>query len=155
AFANVPLESLGAAGWIHSLAMLMLAVIAPVAGAAALMGNIAVPSFSDVLGPRKASPPARAGWVLGMSWIGLCGFAAEGALGLAFDPRYRDFPFAPLGAAATPFLLLTFVGAAARRRELAEMLMAAILAASTLYIIWNEGPANWQALSLCGVFAAI
>ena len=27
------------------------------------------------------------------------------ALGLVFDPRYRDFPFAPLTAAGVPFLV--------------------------------------------------
>jgi hypothetical protein len=43
----------------------------------------------------------------------------------------------------------------ARRHELAEMVMAGVLAASTLYIVWNEGVANWQALCLCGAFAAI
>ena len=31
------------------------------------------------------------------------------ALALAFDPRYRDFPFAPLTAAAVPFLLLALL----------------------------------------------
>jgi hypothetical protein len=80
--------------------------------------------------------------------------ATEVALGLAFDPRYRDFPFAPLAAAAAPFLILTLMGAAGRR-DLAEIVMATVLAASTLFIAWNEGPANWQSLSLCGVFAAI
>ena len=27
------------------------------------------------------------------------------ALGLVFDPRYRDFPFAPLTAAVVPFFM--------------------------------------------------
>ncbi|MBV8752004.1 MAG: beta-(1-6) glucans synthase [Hyphomicrobiales bacterium] len=155
AFANVPLESLGLGGWTHSLVMLAVGLTSPVAGAAALTRNVPVPSFSEVIGPRKNEAPSRAGLAFGISWVVLCAVAAEVALGLAFDPRYRDFPFAPLGAAAAPFLILTFVGAAARRRELAEIVMAAVLAASSLYIVWNEGPANWQSLSLCGVFAAI
>jgi glucan 1,3-beta-glucosidase len=155
AVANVPLESLGVSGWIHSLAMVTLALISPVAGAAALMRGIPGPSFSQVLGHWKDRPPARVGWVLGVCWIVLCALATEVALGLAFDPRYRDFPFAPLGAAAAPFLILELLGAGARRRELAEIIMAAVLAASTAYIAWNEGPANWQSLCLCGVFAAI
>ena len=32
--------------------------------------------------------------------------AVQSALALSFDPRYRDFPFAPLTAAAVPFVLL-------------------------------------------------
>src|SRR5262249_25909636 len=47
AIANVPLESLGVGGWIHSLAMLAAALVAPVAGAAALMRRIPMPAFSD------------------------------------------------------------------------------------------------------------
>jgi glucan 1,3-beta-glucosidase len=155
AVANMRLESLGVGGWIHSVAMLAPAVIAPVAGAAALMRNSPAPSLSDVLGHPKKRSPARVGSALGFSWVVLCALAVEVALGLAFDPRYRDFPFAPLGAAATPFLIVALLGHGARPRELAEIVMAAVLAASTLYIVWNEGAANWQSLCLCGVFAGI
>lgn len=152
ALANAPLESLGPGGWIHSLAMLAVALVSPILGAAALMRDIPVPSFSEAL----ARPPAaRISLALGIFWVVLCTIAAEVALGLAFDPRYRDFPFAPLGAAAAPFLILALLGAGAQRRELAEIVMAAVLAASTVYIAWNEGSANWQSLCLCGVFAAI
>jgi glucan 1,3-beta-glucosidase len=155
AIASVPLESLGVGGWAHSLAMLATALASPVAGAAALMRQTPVPLFSQVLGRARDRAPTLVGLALGIAWIVLCAIAAEVALGLAFDPRYRDFPFAPLGAAAAPFLVLTFLGAAARRRELAEIVMAAVLGASAVYIAWNEGIANWQSLCLCAVFAAI
>src|SRR5262249_34677943 len=135
-------------------AMLTVAVVAPVAGAAVLMQNGPVPSFSEVLG-RPENRPRKLSFALGISWVGLCAIAAEIALGLAFDPRYRDFPFAPLGAAAAPFLILSFLGNAVRHRERAEIVMAAVLGASTVYIAWNEGIANWQSLCLCAVFAAI
>jgi hypothetical protein len=119
------------------------------------MQNSPVPSFSEVLGRPESDLRKLDGLALGISWVLLCAIATQVALGLAFDPRYRDFPFAPLGAAAAPFLVLTFVGAAARRRELAEILMAAVLSASTVYIAWNEGIANWQSLCLCAAFVAI
>ena len=155
AAANAPLESLGVGGWIHSLAMLATALVSPIAGSAALMHNTPVPLFSEVLGRPDNGPRKLNAVALGISWVLLCAIAAEVALGLAFDPRYRDFPFAPLGAAAAPFLVLTFFGAAARRRELAEIVMATVLGASTVYVAWNEGIANWQSLCLCAVFAAI
>jgi glucan 1,3-beta-glucosidase len=135
--------------------MLATALVSPVAGAAALMRNTPVPLFSEVLGLPGNRPRKLDRLALGISWVLLCAIAAEVALGLALDPRYRDFPFAPLGAAAAPFLVLTVLGAAARRRDLAEIVMAAVLGASTLYIAWNEGIANWQSLCLCAVFAAI
>jgi exo-beta-1,3-glucanase (GH17 family) len=152
AIANVPLESLGIGGWVHSLAMLAAALVAPVAGAAAFMRDIPVPAFSDLLGSRKRRP-APLVFALGAAWVVLCAIATEVALGLAFDPRYRDFPFAPLGAAAAPFLVMSLFGAGGTRRELAEIMMAAVLAAASIFIVWNEGPANWQSLSLCAVFA--
>src|SRR5262249_15949958 len=155
AAANVPTESLGAAGWIHSLAMFAVAAVAPIAAAAALVRNLPIPTFSDVLAHAKGSRFGSVELVLGVCWILLGVLATEVALGLAFDPRYRDFPFAPLGAAATPFLIVMLLGARGGRRELAETIMAAVLSASTLYIAWNEGPANWQALYLCGVFAGV
>jgi len=155
AIANAPLESFGAGGWLHSVVMLAIALASPIAGAAALMHNTRVPLFSEVLGHLANRPRKLDGLALGISWVLLCAIAAEVALGIAFDPRYRDFPFPPLGAAAAPFLILTFLGAAARRRELAEIVMAAVLGASTVYIAWNEGLANWQSLCLCAVFAAI
>jgi exo-beta-1,3-glucanase (GH17 family) len=156
AAASVPLESLGVGGWIHSLAMLAVAVVAPVAGAAGLVRNMPIPAFSDVLGYAKGRPLGRLELALGATWIVLCAIATEVALGLAFDPRYRDFPFAPLGAAGAPFLVLALLGAGGRRqRDLAEIVMAAVLAASILFIAWNEGGANWQALCLCAVLAGI
>jgi exo-beta-1,3-glucanase (GH17 family) len=156
ALADVPLESLGVGGWAHSLVMVAVAVVAPVVGAAALVRNIAVPAFSCVLARAPERPTDRLVLALGLSWIVLCVLATAVALGLAFDPRYRDFPFAPLGAAATPFLVLNLVRArAARRRETAETLMATVLSASTLYIAWHEGFANWQALALCAVLAVL
>ena len=43
--------------------------------------------------------------------------AVQAALGLVFDPRYRDFPFAPLTGAAVPLLAAGDVGAACGRRH--------------------------------------
>ena len=156
ALANAPLESLGIGGWAHSLAMIAVAVVAPPAGAAALVHNIPIPAFSRLLASREGRPTDRVVLMLGVAWIVLSAIATEVALGLAFDPRYRDFPFAPLGAGAAPFLVLALLGGhAPRRLEVAEAAMAAVLGASTGYVVWHEGFANWQALSLCIVLAAV
>jgi exo-beta-1,3-glucanase (GH17 family) len=153
ALANTPLVSLGVGGWAHSLAMLAVALIAPIAGGVAFMRSIPVPAFSDVLSRASERAATSAALPLGACWVVLCAIAIEVALGLAFDPRYRDFSFALLGAGAAPFAVLALFGAGRGRRELAEIVMAAVLAAATLFIAWNEGPANWQSLCLCAVFA--
>ena len=85
--------------------------------------------------------------VLGLLLMALTVLAVQSALGLAFDPRYRDFPFAPLTAAAVPFVCSALprrVAAAGARA--AEAVAAAVLALCAVYIAWNETLANWQAL---------
>jgi hypothetical protein len=69
----------------------------------------------------------------------------QSALALSFDPRYRDFPFAPLTAAALPFVLLR-LRAATGARALAETAAATVLLLSAAFVVWNETFANWQAL---------
>ena len=54
---------------------------------------------------------------LGLALLALTVLALQSALALAFDPRYRDFPFAPLTAAAVPFLLLALVAPRGRRAQ--------------------------------------
>jgi hypothetical protein len=79
--------------------------------------------------------------------------ATETALGLVFDPRYRDFQFAALTMAVVPFLLLTALNRPlGGTRPIAESAFAGTLALSAVYIGFNEGPANWQSLWTCGLY---
>ena len=83
--------------------------------------------FAQVIGPRDGrvrDPLARA---LGLLLIALTVLAVQSALGLAFDPRYRDFPFAPLTAAAVPFAAASF---AWRRGQPARAPLAETVAAA-------------------------
>jgi len=154
AIENVPLESLTAGDWIRSSTMVVLAVVVPLIGAAALMQDTAVPGFWRVLGPAEARPKSSLEFALGVALILLCVVTVQVALGLVFDPRYKDFPFAPLTAAALPYLVLALKpGAAARGR--AETAFAALLGGCAVYIALNEGFANWQALWFVGVLIAL
>jgi uncharacterized membrane protein YdfJ with MMPL/SSD domain len=75
---------------------------------------------------------------------------------LVFDPRYRDFAFAPLTAAAVPFLLLQITGPhATGPRALAEVVSAGVLLACAAYIAINETFANWQALWFCAALLGL
>jgi len=156
AIENVPLESLGAGGWAESSVMAGLAILAPPTAAMALMRRRKVPSFAEVLGRPADRPHDWLAWALGFGFAVLCVIALESALGLVFDPRYRDFPFAPLSAAALPFLALSLAGGEPEgERGLAETVMAAAFAGSAVYVAINESFANWQSLWLCAVFLAI
>src|SRR5262249_26996199 len=77
AAANVPLESLGVGGWIHSVAMFAVAAVAPVAGAEALVRNVPTPAFSKVLARAKGSRLSSLGLTLGGCWIVLAALATE------------------------------------------------------------------------------
>jgi exo-beta-1,3-glucanase (GH17 family) len=152
--ANVPLESLGWGGWLRSLSLAGLAAATPLVGAAALARGIPLPSFAGVLADWRRRD--RLGLALGALLVPLTVLAIVVALGLVFDPRYRDFPFAPLTAAAVPLLVLALlVPGPAGRRGAAELVAAALLGASAVYILLNESLANWQALWFCAALSSL
>src|SRR5215831_11131375 len=96
--ANVPLESLTVGDWLRSLAWAGVALTAPVVGAAALASGASAPSFAQILGRAAQRPRDVVALSLGILLIALAVLSVQAALGLVFDPRYRDFPFAPLTA---------------------------------------------------------
>lgn len=156
AVANVPLESLGPAGWTRSLALVAVAFASPVALSAAVMRGTPMPPFAAVIGPAGARVRDPLALAIAAVSAAVLLLAIHVALGLVFDPRYKDFPFAPMTAAVLPLLLHGFTGARpAGARGNAELAAAAILVSSVIYIVPNEGFANWQSLWLCGALVAL
>jgi glucan 1,3-beta-glucosidase len=156
ALENVIIESLGP-GWIRGAAFIAAALAAPVFAAMALAANESVPVFACVLAGanRPAGLIARAG---GLTLAAATGLAIQTALGLVFDPRYRDFTDAQLSAAVVPFAITTVLGAGMTgtgRRNRAEAIAAVTLVLSAVYIVLNEGFANWQALWFGAVLTAL
>jgi hypothetical protein len=153
---TIPVESLTTGDWIRSLGWATVALGAPVAGAAAAASGVNVPRLRDLLGRRSALPRDPLVLVLGLLLVVLVVLALQAAFGLVFNPRYRDFPFTALTSASIPFLMLT----ASRSRPWlmrpsAESVAAASLALCALYIVFNETPANWQALWFCAGLLAL
>jgi hypothetical protein len=153
---NVPIESLGVAGWTRSLTLAAVAFVAPVVLSVAIMRNSPVPSFAQLLGPKERRAGKQLDRAAGAILIAVMMLAFLVALSLVFDPRYRDFPFAPLTAAILPFVVHGFlVGRGKGARGVAEMSAACVLALSVVYIVFNETFANWQSLWVCAVLAAL
>jgi glucan 1,3-beta-glucosidase len=146
-------ESLGLGGWIKSGALLAVAALTPLAVAAALMRGIAMPSFACVLSRAPAAALPRLGLLVGLVAVATAVLAIQTALGLVFDPRYRDFPYAPLTAAVVPLVVMGLAGARPAG-GLAERVAGATLLLSAVYILFNESLANWQSLWFCVLIAA-
>jgi glucan 1,3-beta-glucosidase len=173
---NIRIESLHSGDWLRSVAWSLVALVAPVACAGAAASGTPVPRFAALRGGRALRPRSRLALVLGALLLALAVLAMQAALGLDFDPRYRDFPFAPLTGGAFPFLALSVLrwfepsasrpgatklvsveteplhGAAAPAAEVATVVM---LGLSAVYIIFNESIANWQALWFCAGLLAL
>jgi glucan 1,3-beta-glucosidase len=146
---NAIIESLGPGGWIRGAAFLAVALAAPVAAAMALAANETVPVFAQVLGRDEDRPSRFIPWASGLVLAASTVLAIQTALGLVFDPRYRDFTDAQLSAAVIPLAITIMLSSGmprVRARERAETLAAIVLAGSAVYIVLNEGFANWQAL---------
>jgi exo-beta-1,3-glucanase (GH17 family) len=154
--ADVPRQSFDAGGWVRSIALTVVALLTPPLLSAATMRNTTVPPFFRVIGPRAEHVTDPLALVAGALLIATMLLALQSALGLVFDPRYRDFPFAPLTAAVVPFVTqLLVVRRANGARTAAERAGAVLLALSVPYIVVNENFNNWQSLWLCAVFAAL
>jgi exo-beta-1,3-glucanase (GH17 family) len=149
-------ESFGWAGVVRSIALLAIAAVGPLVAAAALARGVRIPSFEQVLGRATERSMDRVALALGLVVIALTVIAIQAALGLVFDPRYRDFPYAALSAPIVPLALLALLATGRRsRRRLAETVAAATLAISAIYIVFNESFVNWQAIWFCVALVAL
>lgn len=156
ALVNVPMESIGWGGWWRELTLAAVALLAPVTLSAATMRGVAMPALARLIGPIEQRSNQAMTIAIGVIMLATLLVAIVTALGLVFDPRYRDFPFAPLTAGAVPFLTHSLVTPRpAGKRAAAETAGAVLLAVSVPYIALNEGLANWQSLWLCGALVAL
>jgi len=153
--ANVPIESFDLGGWLRNLALAATAGLSPIVLSAALVRQAPLPPLARVLSPGCDVPSGILERAVGWITIATLLLAVQSALGLVFDPRYKDFPFAALTVAALPFLVHSLVmPRAPGRTGVAEKMTAALLALSAAYIVLNEALANWQSLWLAAAFAA-
>ena len=152
---NVGLESLGLGMWIRSVALVAVALAGPVVASMTAVAGTPWPAFASVLSLEGLRRHDRLAAALGLVVVVTLILSLQIALGLVFDPRYKDFPFAPLTAAVVPLFVHGLVVArGSGRRGAAETAGMVLLALSVVYIVPNEGFANWQSLWLCAALAA-
>ena len=149
-------ESFGAGAWARALLLLAVAAASPLAAAAALVRNRPIPALAEVLGGSRRVSRGRLSLALGLLFAVLCALAVQVALGLVFDPRYKDFPFPDLVSAVLPYCVLAFAWPRpAGERRMAELVAAGTLGLCAAYVAFNEGFANWQAQVFVAALAAL
>jgi exo-beta-1,3-glucanase (GH17 family) len=144
---TLAMDSVVAGDRIRSLLMFVLALVVPMAAAYALARGDRLAGFAQALDPRVWRGPGRTGTILAVLFAATVVAAIHVALGLVFDPRYKDFPLASLTGPVLALAILAFAGANSPPRPgNAEIAAGAVLTGSALYVIANEGIANWQAV---------
>jgi len=150
------LESFGIGGWLLQGLLLSAGIVAPLLSANALIAGRALPSFLDVLGPSQGRSQSFMTNMLGIALIVTALIGVVTALSLVFDARWRDFPFATLTMAVVPFCAVALLNPPEPgTRPLAEAVFAGLFAAASLYIVFNEGPHNWQSLWTCAAYLVL
>jgi exo-beta-1,3-glucanase (GH17 family) len=146
-------ESYGAGGWLQWGVLLVAAIASPMLCANAAMSGRPLPTFLELFGPRGGRTDSVLQALLGLVLVVTTLIAAETALGFAFDPRYRDFPFASLTMAVVPFAALMLLNRPKEGvRPIAESAFAGLLVATALFTGVNEGNQNWQSMWTCAVY---
>ncbi len=144
---GLPMEPPELGDRLRSAGMLALSLLVPIAAGIVVARSAAFEGFAF---PLNASLRRHAdGWsvVLAALFAATVVAAIYVALGLVFDPRYKDFELALLSGPVTAFAIVAFVASPSQPRPgLAELVAGGLLTGSALYVIANEGIANWQAL---------
>jgi glucan 1,3-beta-glucosidase len=143
---RLAVESIELGDIIRSVLALILALTVPLASAFMIARDRALPSFAAALSISSwRRDPATA--LFAALLVVTVATALHVALGLVFDPRYKDFPIASLTGPAVALAVVGFANARTPSRPgVAELAMGAVLAASAVFIVLNETAANWQAV---------
>jgi glucan 1,3-beta-glucosidase len=153
---NMAYQSYGVAGLFRTATLFTAAIAAPLICACALVSGCALPTFLELIGPRSGRTKSRLAMLLGATLLMIALIGTEEALGLAFDPRYRDFPFAPLTMAVIPVsIIMALNRPRSGSRPLAEACFAGLFVLAALYIGFNEGAENWQSLWTCAILGLL
>jgi exo-beta-1,3-glucanase (GH17 family) len=149
-------ESYGLGGWLLWGFLLAAGIASPLFASYALMSGRSSPTFLELIGPSGYSGRPWTVLILGLILAITTVIGADTAVGLAFDPRYKDFPFAALTMAVVPFAMLSLLNRPQEgARPVAEATFAGLLVLTAIYTGFDEGPDNWQSLWTCAIYVLL
>jgi hypothetical protein len=132
--------------------MVVLSLLAPIAAAIAVARSERLDGFAWPLNASLRRLGDRWSLLLAALFVATIVAAIHVALGLVFDPRYKDFQLALLSGPIAAFAILVLGSGSPRPRpDVAEIAAAALLTGSALFVVANEGLLNWQALWFAGL----
>jgi exo-beta-1,3-glucanase (GH17 family) len=141
---------------LRSAGMIVLSLIVPMAAAGAVARNAPLESLAVALNAPLRRHVNAWSLTLAVLFAATLVAAVHVALGLVFDPRYKDFQLALLTGPVGALAIMSWLN---ERRVLAggvaERTAAVMLAGSALFVAINEGVANWQALWFAGLLVLL
>jgi exo-beta-1,3-glucanase (GH17 family) len=155
---GLPMEPPEPGDRLRSAGMIVLSLLVPMLAAGAVargapLANLAV-AFNQPL-RRQVDVWSL---LLAIVFAATLVAAIHVALGLVFDPRYKDFQLALLTGPVVALAIVTWAKAPAPVRRgpgMAELAAAGLLTFSALFVMFNEGIANWQALWFGGLLVLL
>ena len=152
AVVNLPMEAPWPGDRIRVAALVLLALALPAVSAFVIARGVGLPSFALALNRAYWRDADAAEVLLAALLVATVVATMHIALALVFDPRYENFPFTPLTGPVVALAILGFASKPAAgehapwRAGAAEITAGLVLAGAALFVIVNEGLANWQAL---------
>jgi glucan 1,3-beta-glucosidase len=144
---GLPMEPPEPGDRLRSAGMIVLSLLVPMVAAGAVARRAPLGSLAVALNVRLYRHVDIWSVLLAILFAATLVAAIHVALGLVFDPRYKDFQLALLSGPAMALAVVALVKEPASPLPgIAEWVAAGVLAGSALFVVFNEGIANWQAL---------
>jgi exo-beta-1,3-glucanase (GH17 family) len=153
---GLPMEPPEPGDRLRSAGMIVLSLLVPMAAAGAVAHSAPLGSLAVALNAPLRQRLSAWSVLLAILFAGTLVGTIHVALGLVFDPRYKDFQLALLsGPVAALAIVSFFKKPATPLAGIAEWVAAGVLAGSALFVGFNEGIANWQALWFGGLLLVL
>jgi exo-beta-1,3-glucanase (GH17 family) len=156
ALLGIPMEPPFLGDRLRSAGMVVLSLLAPITAAIVVARSERLDGFAWPLNASLRRLGDRWSLLLAVLFVATIVTAIHVALGLVFDPRYKDFQLALLSGPIAAFAIVVLgSGSPTPRPDVAEIAAAALLTGSALYVVTNEGLINWQALWFAGLLLVL
>jgi exo-beta-1,3-glucanase (GH17 family) len=153
---GLPMEPPEPGDRLRSAGMIILSLIVPIIAAGAVARNAPLESLAIALNAPLRRHADVCSLALAILFAATLVAAIHVALGLVFDPRYKDFQLALLSGPVAALAIVAWLNGRGRSGTgVAERVAAGLLTGSALFVVFNEGAANWEALWFGGLLLVL